>query len=608
MKLTGHLETHLRQAQDIANVGSWQLDVRSGELFWSEECYRIFGLSPDEPISYERFLERVHPADIDSVRNQWNRALEGASYDIEHRIIVDDSDRWVREKAEVQFDDSGNPIQAIGVVKDITEQKSRERRLQSLGTRYKTLIEAAPDPIFLADAETGTIVEANSAAVAFLGRSHDEIIGMPQSELHPPGEGEAYRELFKSHIETEGARRRLDNGSQIFAVTADGERVPVEINAKTMDLPDGQAIFGIFRDISDQVERERELRVFKKAVEAAGHSIYITDTDGNIEYVNPAFESNTGYPAEIAVSKNPRILKSGEHPQSVYERLWETILDGEVWDSEMVNRKRDGTKYPVNQTIAPVRGDDGSIDRFVAVNSDITELKQRAQMLEAERDRAEALRQRLSVVNRIIRHDIRSAVNVIKGNADLAGSIDDTTPDPLTRIQQEADRLYEIAENMRLIEKSFGGGSRRTTLDLAEIIDTTVTEFADRYPKLDIHTALPRKVPVRADNRLDAAIENVFENAVVHNDSPDPTIWVDVESNADDQVEIRIADDGPGIPDGELDPLGEDIERPLHHTSGLGLWIVYWVLKRSGGSIDFEANEPRGTVISMILPQSEADD
>lgn len=133
------------------------------------------------------------------------------------------------------------------------------------------------------------------------------------------------------------------------------------------------------------------LRAFKEAVENAGHSIYWTDLNGQIEYVNPAFEEQTGYPAAEAVGSNASILQSGAHDNRFYERLWDTILSGDVWEGEITNERRSGERYVATQTISPVTDESGTIVRFVAVNEDITELRNYQQQLECERDRFAAL-------------------------------------------------------------------------------------------------------------------------------------------------------------------------------------------------------------------------
>lgn len=137
--------------------------------------------------------------------------------------------------------------------------------------------------------------------------------------------------------------------------------------------------------------KRRELRLFKLAAESAGHAIYITDTDGTIKYVNPAFERITGYSEAEAIGKSPEIFSSGDLPDSYYERLWETLTSGEVWEEDILNERKDGERYHASQTIAPVKSDSGELERFVAIQSDITERVNVTKRLEMIRDIVERL-------------------------------------------------------------------------------------------------------------------------------------------------------------------------------------------------------------------------
>jgi PAS domain S-box-containing protein len=151
------------------------------------------------------------------------------------------------------------------------------------------------------------------------------------------------------------------------------------------DDEEQELLAGLAADTGQALDRSKltdRLQFFGETVEAAGHSIYATDTEGTIEYVNPAFEAITGYTAEEAVGRNPRILQSGEHDEAFYEELWDTILAGDVWRSKLINTTKSGDRYVVDQTIAPVRDEDETIKHFVAVNSDVTELKERGQAFE----------------------------------------------------------------------------------------------------------------------------------------------------------------------------------------------------------------------------------
>jgi len=129
-----------------------------------------------------------------------------------------------------------------------------------------------------------------------------------------------------------------------------------------------------------------EARRFQRAVEQAADAVFITDVEGTIEYVNPSFESLTGYAASEAVGRNPRILKSGEQSREYYESMWESILDGEVWEGEVVNERKSGERYHAEQTVAPITDETGDIEGFVAIQRDITEQRERERELrQAER-------------------------------------------------------------------------------------------------------------------------------------------------------------------------------------------------------------------------------
>lgn len=134
-------------------------------------------------------------------------------------------------------------------------------------------------------------------------------------------------------------------------------------------------------DITTRVRRERERKRFERAIEAAGQAVFITDPDGTITYVNPAFERMTGYEKADAVGTTPRILQSGEMSDDFYERLWTRIEAGDTWEGEIRNRRRSGGLYDAHQTIASLTDDDGAIEAYVAVQSEITEQKEREAQL-----------------------------------------------------------------------------------------------------------------------------------------------------------------------------------------------------------------------------------
>lgn len=132
-------EAHLLRAQEVAKAGSWELDILKGELYWSAEVYRIFGVPQEEPSSYETFLEMVVPEEREYVNRCWRDAMHGEPYDLEHRIIVDGQVRWLWEQAEVDFDEDGRALRGVGIVQDITERKRAEEQLREHQERLRAL-------------------------------------------------------------------------------------------------------------------------------------------------------------------------------------------------------------------------------------------------------------------------------------------------------------------------------------------------------------------------------------------------------------------------------------------------------------------------------------
>ena len=179
-------EANLNRAQEIAHIGSWHLDVVHNRLTWSDEVFRIFGVPKGTSLTYEAFLEAIHPEDREAVNKAWTAALHGARYDIEHRIIVGGEVKWVRERAKVEFGKDGNAIEGLGTVQDITERKRAEEALQRSADEIRDLYEHAPCGYHSVDKD-GVFVRINDTELSWLGYTREEMIGkMKFSDLLTP--------------------------------------------------------------------------------------------------------------------------------------------------------------------------------------------------------------------------------------------------------------------------------------------------------------------------------------------------------------------------------------------------------------------------------------
>lgn len=262
----------LNRAQAVAHVGSWRLDVRQNRLKWSDEIHRIFGIPMGTPLTYESFLKTVHPEDRIGVDNAWRSALRGAPYDIEHRIVANGAVKWVRERAEMEFDEQGALVGGFGTSEDITERKLYEERLRRLNAeledriatrtaelseseaKFRTLAEESPNMIFIS--RTGRLLYTNPMCHRVTGYDAQvlESGGFDVLGLFSPDCAERMSQFLEG-IPLGG------DGSVCEASTAtkDAKSRPVLVSARRIMYAGGPAILGILTDLTERKRMERVL-------------------------------------------------------------------------------------------------------------------------------------------------------------------------------------------------------------------------------------------------------------------------------------------------------------------------------------------------------------
>lgn len=363
----------LAEAQRIARLGTWELNVVTNELWWSDQIYQIFELRPREfPATYEAFLERVHPDDRSLVQNAVEGSLtRGAPYDIDHRIVLPDGRiRHVHEQGTVHSDLSGKPVRMTGTVQDITARKRMEDAVRESEQRFRGIFNSVYDGILVADVETHKFILANSRICFMLGYALSELSQLGVEDLHQPEDlqlvGEHFSRMARGELTlTQDIRMKRKDGSTFFADVAG---TPVNLEGRPY-------LIGIFRDTSEQKKTEAELRKLSAAIEHSVNVVFITDRTGRIEYLNPTFERVTGWPREEAIGKNPSILASGDKTREEYDGLWKMIMAGKTWRGEYRNKRKDGSLYWASSVITPIMNERGEITNFLAVQEDITERK-----------------------------------------------------------------------------------------------------------------------------------------------------------------------------------------------------------------------------------------
>lgn len=263
-------------------------------------------------------------------------------------------------------------VRIWGTSIDITSIKLAEDALRKEKQFTDMALDAQQDTFFLFDISTGKALRWNKAFSELTGYSDEEIVNMPA-----PSSYYVKEDLVKAATFIEKVLVEESGTIELNLINKNGNVIPIEYRASVINDNMGEPKFlvSIGRDITYRKKVDEELRKLSEVVKQSPMYIVITDLNGDIEYVNPAFEKVTGYSFEEVVHKNPGILKSGEIPKTTYEELWNAILSGQTWKGELKNKKKNGSIYWESATISPSFDTDGKITHFIGVKEDITDRK-----------------------------------------------------------------------------------------------------------------------------------------------------------------------------------------------------------------------------------------
>ena len=367
----------------------------------------------------------------------------------------------------------------------------------------------------------------------------------------------------------------------------------------------------------EQQSAEESLRKLSRAVEQSPDTVVITDRHGTIEYVNPAFEAVTGYAGEEACGKTPRILKSGEQGPEIYQELWQTILAGKVFRGILVNRKKNGELYYVEESISPVRDGQGEITHFIANGRDLTErLRLEAQLSQA---------QKMDAVGRLaggVAHDFNNLLTIITSYSELA--LDEVPEDsPMASKIQEvllaAKRAAELTRQLLAFSRKqpqalrvadlnpvMAGISKTLLRLIGEDIELTFTPGAGvgavRIDPVQMEQVLMNlaanardAMPQGGHLRIETCEAYLDQSYVQQKPAAIPVGKYAV---------ITVSDDGCGIPREHIAHVFEPFytTKPSGKGTGLGLSTVYGIVKQNKGFIWVYSEPGCGTVFKIYLP------
>lgn len=592
-------EIHLENAQEVGNIGWWRKDIPSDEIYWSEQIYDMWGAEGAVGlIDHGTFMECIHPDDRENVNQAWEAAKQGEDYDIEHRIVTDDGQtRWMREKAELTFDEAGDPIHAVGVVQDITERKKRELELERQKAFTDDLLDAIEDVVYVLDTD-GDLRDWNAALEDVTGYTSEELESMNALDFFKQADTKAAAAAMEEALETGRARVELD------FLAADGESIPYEFIANAFEDPNGEPVIaGIGRDRSRHVEYERTLEeqrdFFEEIIESLPYPFYVLSVeDYTVEYANALATVGEGDTCYEITHRRDRPCDEGDG-STVMCPLSEVIESGEPTSVEHVHHSDDkeGT-YRVYAS--PIFDDEDNVVRMAESTIDITERVEYEQTLEEQRDN-------LSILNQVVRHDLRNDMTVVRGRANLlAEHVEDSGKEDLEAVQDATESAIELTKTARdLAETMLSTEEDVEPVGLDQHLETPVETARSEFENAAIIADdRPPDVRVRGNDLLEAVFRNLIQNAIIHNDKDDPKVRISVTLDGETAT-VAVADNGPGVPDEQKETIFGKGEKGLESPgTGLGLYLVQTLVEQYGGDVWVEDNDPTGAVFAVRLPKA----
>lgn len=496
----------------------------------------------------------------------------------------------------------------FSIVHDVTEQNRADRELGEI-------IKGAPIPIITID-ESEVVGLWNPAAERVLGWTKEEVEG----KLLPIVPAEKKSE-FLGLVERVMSGESF-SGIEVERLKKDGSRFIGRLS--TASLRNSQdvvvGILAFLEDVTAAKEAEKQLRLQSLALNATANQIVITDCKGRVEWVNRAFEGQTGYTLEEARGEKPgRLLGSGKQESIFYQELWNTILSGQVWRGELVNRRKDGSFYDEEMTITPIANEAGEISHFVAIKQDISEKKAMADQLFRS--------QRLESIGNLaggVAHDLNNILTPILMGAELLEKRPalNSSSKTLSVVKESALRGAEMVQ--QLLTFARGSGGERINVEISKVVKEVLKMLKETFPKhIEItFKEAPDLCPVRGDptqirqvilnlcvNARDAMpeggqLEIALENREL--DRSSPTIESTIKAGR--YTVVRVEDNGEGILPENKDRIFEPFftTKPQGKGTGLGLSTTLGIVRNHQGYLDLESRRGR-TVFLVYFPALESD-
>ncbi|NWF35671.1 PAS domain S-box protein [Mariprofundus sp. KV] len=597
-----------RAALEMFGVPSLDAAIGSDARDYASKRFRRFYEMADRRA--HRFKMPIGPSEIEGLRKS-----DGKVFPIE---VIATAMEW-----------EGGPA-TVTVIRDITERREAQQQLtlalkqaESERSSLHAILNNLPFLAWLKD-EQGNYLAINENFARACGMvSAESLVGKTDLDVWPQELALAYQSDDRD-VMARGEPKQVEE-----LVKVDGELRWYETFKSPVLDADGNVVgtAGIARDITERLEQDEKMRLLTSAIGSVSESIIITDAEGTIQYVNPGFTKNTGFSIGDAIGNTPAILNSKQQPKGFYQQFWQTLKDGKPWVGRILDRKKDGTIFPVHLSVAPIFNDQQEITHFVAVHEDLSEAESmQKQVMQSQKMEA------VGTMVGGVAHDFNNLLASIVGNLYLMRNHHKDDARTVSRIRSMESSMQHGAQ---LIQQMLTFARK----DRTEMQAMDLKVFMKEAHKL-AHASVPENISFRLDyprsdemwikgdaGQLQQVLLNLVTNAqhaVSGCEKPEIEVKLAVvRPESDSRLVTRFpemaneevwcclscSDNGRGMNAGLLDRVFEPFftTKPVGEGTGLGLSMVYGAVQNHRGFIDLQSEPDKGTQVSIYLPLYSAE-
>ena len=504
---------------------------------------------------------------------------------------------------------------------DLTDKKLKDllqERTQELNKNLnlmETIFSSMPGLMYIFE-QTATgnfeLLRWNKELEQTTGYNHCELKGLSIFKfIH-----EKHHNSIKQRLELMLKGEVNNTPTEYLLEHKDGSEIPFLTSPYSTTFEGQKFVVGIGLDIREKKQTEKRFSRLAAAIEHAAEEVIITDAEGNIEYVNPAFENTSGYCSAEILGKNPRILKSDSHDKSFYDNLWAKISSGNVWQGRFINRKKDGSRFTEEAVISPVYDEAGNLDGYVSLKRDITlQLKLEEHVRQAQKMDS------IATLAGGIAHDFNNILTSIISSNELAMMKIEDNPaamKSLKRIDAASFRARDLVQQISTFSQPHRDG--KISMQPATVIDEALKLLRSSIPAtIEIRSEITTKGIIKGDpTQIHQIIMNLCTNAFhamrdnggiiavslseIRVTAGDPLTGVDLEPGK--HLRLEVSDTGTGMDEQTKKKIFEPYftSKTAGEGTGLGLAVVHGIVKGHLGQINVYSEPGKGSTFNIYLP------